>query len=300
MTEEVFELVDAHHHLWDLTAVDYPWLRATGVRRFFGDPTPIQRDYAVADLRRDAAGIRILGSVHIQVGCALGAELDETRFLERSAQREGLPHAIVAAADLAHPGLRDLLQRHRSASSRLRGIRQIVGREPADDERTGCGRVLADPRFLAGLEVLADEDLSFDLQLTVGQIPVVAALLRQVPRLRVALCHVGSPWDQTPAGLAAWRDGLERLAALPQVQCKLSGLSMFDPAWTEETFAARIGTVLGIFGAGRCFFGSNFPVDGLHRPYPEIVSATRAAVRLHDRDAEEAVFRGNARAFYRI
>ena len=30
-------LVDGHHHLWDLQAIDYPWLQARGARRFFGD-----------------------------------------------------------------------------------------------------------------------------------------------------------------------------------------------------------------------------------------------------------------------
>ena len=39
--------LDAHHHLWDLSAVSYPWLEARGVRRFFGDPTPIQRGIGV-------------------------------------------------------------------------------------------------------------------------------------------------------------------------------------------------------------------------------------------------------------
>ncbi len=46
--------IDAHHHLWDLSAVSYPWLEARGVRRFFGDPTPIQRDYLVGEFRSDA------------------------------------------------------------------------------------------------------------------------------------------------------------------------------------------------------------------------------------------------------
>ena len=31
-------MIDAHHHLWDLSAVHYPWLAAKGATRFFGDP----------------------------------------------------------------------------------------------------------------------------------------------------------------------------------------------------------------------------------------------------------------------
>ena len=52
--------IDAHHHLWDLGAVDYPWLMARGVRRFFGDPAPIQRDYLLDEFRRDGPTAQIL------------------------------------------------------------------------------------------------------------------------------------------------------------------------------------------------------------------------------------------------
>ncbi|NNE81672.1 MAG: amidohydrolase, partial [Silicimonas sp.] len=58
--------IDAHHHLWDLDAVSYPWLMARGVPRFFGDPAPIQRNYLIEEFRFDAKGFE--ASVHIQVG----------------------------------------------------------------------------------------------------------------------------------------------------------------------------------------------------------------------------------------
>lgn len=37
--------IHAHHHLWDLRAVQYPWLMARDEPRFFADPAPILRDY---------------------------------------------------------------------------------------------------------------------------------------------------------------------------------------------------------------------------------------------------------------
>lgn len=62
--------IDAHHHLWDLNAVDYPWLMEKGAVRFFGDPTPIQRDYLLPEYRADASAQGFSASVHIQVGAA--------------------------------------------------------------------------------------------------------------------------------------------------------------------------------------------------------------------------------------
>ena len=293
------QLVDGHHHLWDLDALDYPWLRARGERRFFGDPTSIQRNYSVSDLRADAAGFEVLQSVHVQVGCALGMELSETQWLDSVGDRDNLPSAIVAGADLTRPDIDEILA-IQSTSRRLRGIRHIVGREPADDARTGCGRVLDNPAFLRGLQTLTAHGLSFDLQLTVPQMGRVADLFAKVPELPVALCHCGSPWDQSPSGLRAWQTGLARLAQLPRLVCKVSGLSMFDPRWTTERFVSRVCTVVNIFGPERCLFGSNFPVDGLHRSYGEIGAATHAALNGFGMDAVNSVFKATARRFYRL
>ena len=65
-------MIDSHHHLWDLKAVEYPWLNAKGVKRFFGDPTPIQRNYLLDEFRLDAQKNGFGSSVHIQVGAKDG------------------------------------------------------------------------------------------------------------------------------------------------------------------------------------------------------------------------------------
>jgi hypothetical protein len=83
-------MIDAHHHLWDLSAVHYPWLEATGVTRFFGDPTPIQRDYLVDEFSRDASAEGFTGSVHIQVGAADG--LAEAKWVQHIAEQTPIGH----------------------------------------------------------------------------------------------------------------------------------------------------------------------------------------------------------------
>lgn len=286
-------IIDAHHHLWDLDAVDYPWLMAKGVRRFFGDPTPIQRPYRPADFQRDWDGLPVVASVHVQVGAADG--LAETRWLERLPAP--VPAAIVAEADLTAPDLADRLDALGAASARLRGIRQIIGRHPGEDARTGSPALLDDPRFLAGLHTLAQRGLSFDLQLTAPLLPRAAALFAQVPGLQLALCHTGSPWDQSPSGLADWRAGLNQVAALPTAQVKLSGLGMFNPAWTAATLAPVVAGVLAAFGPERTMWGSNFPVDRLYRGYRPMLETMAALVppAMHG-----AVFAGTARRFYRL
>lgn len=290
-------IVDAHHHLWNLDAVDYPWLNERGVRRFFGDPTPIQKDYGVAEFRADHGSIEVRKSVHIQVGTAAGAEIDETCWLEAQATAHGLPSAMVAFCDLSLPTASEVISEHGRQSRRLRGIRQIFSRHPSEDDSSGSPGLLMDPVVAENLGLLSSLGLSFDLQLTPPHMISAARLFGKLDGLQVALCHVGSPWRRDAEGLAEWRQGLQALAEIPTVACKLSGLGMFDPAWTPADLKPVILTVLEIFGPDRVMWGSNFPVDKLYRSYDKLLSAMLSIVPapMHDQ-----VFRATAEKFYRI
>jgi len=293
------QIVDAHHHLWDLDEVHYPWLMARGVKRFFGDPTPIRKNYLAADLRRDAGPLDLLGTVHVQVGTSPGQETAETRWLEATANREGLPSAIVAFCELQRDDLDAQLDAHARAS-RLRGVRQIVGRSADEDAKTGSGTLLDDPASVAGLGKLAARGLSFDLQLIPAQMLRCADILSRIPDLKVALCHCGSPWDQSVEGLSKWRRRLEVLAENPNVSCKISGLGMFDHDWSVNSIRPIVETCLDVFGVDRCMFGSNFPVDKLHASYTEVWSAYEQLTSSLGADERAGLFIENARAFYRF
>lgn len=86
MSADSLVFIDAHHHLWDLHAVHYPWLKARGERRFFGDPTPIQKNYEVDDLLGESPNFKPLASVHIQVGAAPDHSLRETEWLHEQTE----------------------------------------------------------------------------------------------------------------------------------------------------------------------------------------------------------------------
>ena len=89
LIDTTLEFIDAHHHLWDLQTIDYPWLMARGQLRFFGDPTPIAKNYLPEDFLGESARYRPLQSVHIQVGVGKGSELAETRWLQDLLLRSG-------------------------------------------------------------------------------------------------------------------------------------------------------------------------------------------------------------------
>jgi predicted TIM-barrel fold metal-dependent hydrolase len=290
-------IVDAHHHLWSLSSVTYPWLMAKGQRRFFGDPAAIQKDYLPADFLDDHAGAAVEASVHVQVGAAPGQELAETSWLDGQAGQTGFPTAIVAFADVSSPRILEALAAQVETSSKVRGIRQIVSRHTAEDGAEEGAALLASPAFLSGLRQLARLGLSFDLQLTPPLLQQAAEVFGKVEELPVALCHVGSPWDQSPEGLRSWRKGLAAFAALPRSAVKLSGFGMFDPHWTGASLKPLVEAALEAFGPTRTMWGSNFPVDKLYRSYRDVLAAVMSLVPEAQR---EDVFNGTARRFYRL
>ncbi len=293
-------IVDAHHHLWDLQQPHrYPWLMEKGVRRFFGDPTPIQKDYLASDFRTDIADLPVCKSVHIQVGVAPGDEVAETLWLGAQTKAEGFPTAIVAFADLTAPDLPAMLDAH-GAVPQFRGVRQIVGRSAEEDKLTGSAALLDNPRFAQGLQLLADRGLSFDLQLIPSQMQRAAALLAKIEQLPVAICHAGSLSSFSPEGFAEWRNGMRALAALPRTICKFSGFGMFDKGWSAQSVADQFHLLLDLFGPERIAFGSNFPVDRLAATYQQLwVRFAQLTDGLAQADVDR-LHAGTAEAFYRI
>ena len=220
----------------------------------------------------------------------------ESDWLQRQPE---FPHAIVAYCDLAASDVEQQLTAH-SKHEKLRGIRQIVGRHPQEDQQHGTNDLLTNPAWADGLGLLARRGLSFDLQLIPPQMPALYDILRDMPELKVAICHCASPWDQSPPGLAQWRRDLQQLASLPNVYCKVSGLGMFNPQWTVAQLRPIILDVLALFGAQRVMFGSNFPVDKLYRSYAALWDAYREICSGFSAAERQQMFYTTAAQFYRL
>jgi len=292
-------IVDAHHHLWDLTACQHTWLAEDGVVRFFGDPAPIQRDYHVHDLISDFGDLPVKKSVHVQCGVAVEDSVKETEWLDTQADKGGYPHAVVGFCDLTASDFKSVLDAH-ERSSRLRGIRQIVGRSAKEDRLTGTASLLDNPDFEAGLADPAIRGLSFDLQLTPPLMQRAFNLFNRLPNLNVALCHCGSPSDFSDAGYEEWTNGLNALAQLPNMICKVSGFGMFDHDWTMESIRPHVLEVIETFGPDRIAFGSNFPVDKLHATYTQTMGAYLEITEEFSAHERQAMFASTAEHFYRI
>ncbi len=291
--------VDAHHHLWDLEHCHYPWLMEKNVPRFFGDPSPIQKNYLIADFQRDIGDIPVKKSVHIQVGVAEQDSLKETQWVQHISEHHDYPTAIVAFCDMRSDIIEQILDHH-SQNAAFRGVRQIIGRSAKEDAQTGTASLLADANFIRNLDHLQKRNLSFDLQLTPPLMQMAAHKFAALEGLKIALCHAGSPSDFSKEGLQQWADGLKSLANNPNIICKLSGFAMFNHDWTMDDIRSLILTAIDIFGPQRIAFGSNFPVDKLYISYAKMMQAYLEITQAFSHDEINQMFHGTAENFYKI
>ena len=287
-------MIDAHHHLWDLNAVDYPWLMEKGKKRFFGDPTAIQRNYLIDEHQKLASAHGFTGSVHIQVGAKDG--LKEAKWVNKIiSENPSWSMAQVAFCNLSGEQREIQLDDLQKLSSVV-GVRQIIGRSPEEDANSKTNELLTSDGFMAGLQSISDRGLSFDLQIIPELSKICADVLSQFPKLQVILCHAGSPYNRTTEGLRAWASDLNHLSKLPNVSCKLSGLGMFEHNWTQSSVTPIVTTVMTQFGPERVMFGSNFPVDSLSSTFDELFR--RLDNIIDEKDSEDIFFQTAKRIYF--
>lgn len=303
MSKQLF--IDAHHHLWDLAALRYPWLTDAVRPRRFGDYSAICRNYLVPDLLRDARDCGLVKSIHVQANAA-GDPVRETEWLQRQADAHGFPHAIVATADLTDPDVERTLAAH-CEHANMRGIRVLLhwlGDENYDGPLQP--HLMTEPAFRRGYALLEQYGLSFDLPLHHPQTDEALGLLAAFPGVPAVLNHCGFPVHLERCGREreeawqGWRDAIARLARMENLYCKLSGLWMAGRALGAEDIRPVVEHCLESFGTGRCMVGSNFPIDGLWVRYPEMLDAYTACFEglgMHER---RALCHDNAARFYRI
>jgi predicted TIM-barrel fold metal-dependent hydrolase len=297
------QIIDAHHHLWDLERHDYPWLRPE-TQHPAGDLTPICQSYRLDDFLFDAAGLGLVKSVHLQAEVGRYDTVAETAWLQAVADAPdslGFPHGIVAFADLADPDVEATLERH-CRYANMRGIRYILNHEAGEPLycATERGDWLRDRQWREGFALLGKHGLSFDLQIFWQQMADALDLARAFPDTQIILNHTGMPRKRDPDYVEAWRNGMRTLAAAPNVAAKISGLAMFHHDWTTDLIRPFVLDTIEIFGAERCMFASNFPVDRLHADYRAIWRAFDQITADFSEPERRALFHDNAARFYRL
>jgi predicted TIM-barrel fold metal-dependent hydrolase len=290
-------IIDAHHHVWDPTRHDYPWLSGELlVPHRYGDYTPIKRPYLPADYRLDAAGHHVVASVYVEAEWTPDDPLGETRFVHRLARETGCPNAMVAQAWLDRGDIAAVLAAQ-AAQPMVRSVRHKPGggTSPHDAARTK----MSDENWRRGYVLLAQHGLHFDLQVPWWHLQEAALLARDFPATLLIVNHAGVPGDRRLETLAGWRDGMAAVAAQPNTVVKLSGICVPGSVWSDADVAPIVRAAIAIFGPERVMLGSNFPVDGLIASFDAIFSTFKRLTQNLPPTQQIALFHDNAARIYR-
>lgn len=288
-------LIDSHFHIW--RQADLPWLLGPMQPRIFGPYEPIRRDYPVTEYLAEARACGVTQAVYVQANWAPARHLDEVAFVSQASEESGFPIAIVAYADMLAEDVRPQLDAL-AKNPRVRGVRMQLHWHENPLYRFAAGPDLCrEPLLQLNVGRLADYGFSFDLQVFSPQMAGAAELAAACPAVIFILQHAGMLEDLSPAGIAGWRDGMRLLAAQPNIVSKLSGLGTFLRRSDPEHVRTIASETLALFGAERCLFGSNFPIEKLWTSYAALIAAHREAVPA---GARKAVFNNTARRVYRL
>jgi len=298
---QALAIVDAHQHFWDLDRNRYPWLSEEPPANFrYGAIGPLRRNYLPRDYLADSAGYRVIATVHMEAEWDPRDPVGETRWLAELRRETGFPTVGVGQAWFGRDDVGEVLAGH-AGYGFIRGVRQKP-KSAASPEAVVLGSpgAMSDPRWRDGYALLERHGLSYDLQAPWWHMGEAAELARDFPRTPIIVDHTALPADRSADGLAGWRKALETVAAEPNVTLKISGLGIRGERWSAEKNAPIVRDAIRIFGADRCMFASNFPVDGLVGSFDTIFSGFKSIVAGLAEDQQRRLFRDNAIRVYRL
>ncbi|MCZ6847116.1 MAG: amidohydrolase family protein [Alphaproteobacteria bacterium] len=316
-------ICDPHHHLWEF-------------REDQVEPRYLLDD-VLADTN---SGHNIVSTVFIECGAMYRSEgpeamrpVGETEFVNGIAAMSAsgrygatriaagiVGHANLLLGDDVVPVLEAQIA---AGGGRFRGIRHSVPWDASDDVPVIRGKrpphLLVDDTYRTGFAHLAHFGLSYEAWLYHPQIPELTDLARAFPDTTIILNHFGGPLGVGPyAGkqeeiFTKWQADVAELAACPNVVAKLGGLNMEINgfAWHEKAKPPASDALMAAtrpyyeytierFGADRCMFESNFPVDKLSCGYGVLWNSFKRLTGGYSDDEKAMLYHDTAARVYRL
>ena len=280
-------MIDTHIHLLEPDRFTYEWTK---------DFPALTGRFDLSDYQKASADTGIQAGVFMEVDCEESA--DEARYFCSLAEQSGcLIQAVVAAARPESPDFERNLEA--MAHPRLTGIRRVLHTQPDELSQSSL--------FRENVSRLGALGLSFDLCVLQRQLPLALDLVRACPQTTFILDHCGVPEisaNDAPAGAGflAWEKSIRALAAEPNVNGKISGITAYapEPLRNAEGLRPYIETMLEAFGPARLVWGGDWPVVNLGDGLLAWSNITRELLSELTPDERTLIHSTNAKKIYRI
>ncbi len=278
-------IVDSHVHLWSPERFQYPWLEALPA---------LNRAFLPGDFAAASATANVEKFIFVECGCGTTKSLAEVDWVSSLAKDEPRLRGIVAYAPLEKGrAVRSDLEKL-SGWPLVKGVRRNLQGEP---NLAFC----LQPQFVDGIRLLPDFRFTFDLCIRHEQLRNATDLVRRVPHVTFVLDHFGKPGVRGRQ-IEPWTADLKALAALPNIVCKISGLTTEADwnHWQPEDLKFYFGWALECFGFDRVLFGGDWPVATLATSYERWVQTIQDFLSSAKPADQIKLFQTNAERIYHV
>lgn len=280
---EPMALLDTHQHLIYPELFHYPW--TAGIPQLDG------LGFRYEDYLAASGGCGISSTVFMETVAVIDPmEHGETVFAdELAADPRSLLAGVVASCRPENAGFSSWLDS--LEGTRVVGLRRILHVEPDDLSRSD--------QFRENVRQLAGRGLTFDMCFLARQLPLAFELAEACPNVSFVLDHCGVP-DIAANVLDPWREHITRIAELPNVACKVSGVLAYCRPDNASIEAVRpyVEHCVRSFGWNRVVWGSDWPVVNITASLRQWVSITREVVAGESAENRRKLFHENARLLY--
>ena len=275
------ERIDSHQHFWIYNTEQYGWITP--------EKSALRRDFLPADLQPLLATTGFDGSIAVQARQCI----EETDWLLEISKQHNFVKGVVGWVDLRADDLEKQLGKY-ARETKLVGVRHVVHDEPDD-------RFILRPKFRRGIALLGQFNLTYDLLLFPRHLPAAIRLAEEFPKQRFILDHIAKPAIGSREQ-PVWQQGIEMLADLTNVSCKVSGMvtEARRSKWRGEDFYPYLDVVTEAFGPDRLMIGSDWPVCTLAGSYAGVMDVVTSYVERLPAKAREGVLGGNCARIYRL
>jgi L-fuconolactonase len=273
--------LDAHLHVWDLTANRYPWLGP--------QHGPLYANFSPEQAQRELAACGVGSAILVQAEDSVA----ETEYMLDIADRHDWVAGVVGWVPLEEPDAAAATLERFGRHPRFCGVRQLVHDDPRPD-------VLELPSVRASLRHLAAEGVPLDVpDAWPRHLEQAGRLAEDIPDLVIVIDHLAKPPRGLPE-LAEWRAQMARVARNPVAVAKVSGLRRAGEAYSVDALRPVWEAALELFGPERLMFGSDWPMtvpEGGYRPTHEVLAALIGELSPAE---QRSVMGDTARRVYRL
>lgn len=273
--------IDAHQHFWKYDPVKHDWIG--------DDMAVIRRDFLPEQLAPVLNEHGIDGCVAVQAD----QTIEETDFLLEMSLQYDFIKGVVGWIDLQSPGAEEILNTY-GQFSKLKGFRHIL---QGEQQRDLC----LQPSFLAGISLLGQFDLTYDILVLKDQLQYIPEFVSQFPNQRFVLDHLAKPAIKS-GEIDHWKRDIELVAQHENVYCKVSGMVTEADLqnWTREDFTPYLDVVTAAFGMDRLMYGSDWPVCLAAGNYTKMLHIVKSYFQSFSAQEQQRFFGGNAIKFYKL